>query len=203
MALHSALTDPELHEPKGASTAVVNTVYVADGAASGDWYKIYTQGFEDYQNTGGAQSPAAATFTDLTNNGLGANTLTTYTLPSVTGGLWDTATNSLDFTELTLGDTVDIRFDMSVTTAAANEEVVVVFDLAHGTGSEYQLVAAQRSYKTAGTYDLGGMLSIYMGNTATLNNPGKIAIKFGGASCSVTVDGWFIRVIPRNPILGA
>lgn len=34
---HSAMTDPSLHEPKGVSTALAETVYVADGAGSGDW----------------------------------------------------------------------------------------------------------------------------------------------------------------------
>lgn len=37
MALHSALTDPEIHEPKGASTASINTVYTSNGAGSGSW----------------------------------------------------------------------------------------------------------------------------------------------------------------------
>lgn len=34
---HSALTDPYLHEPKGAAAAASGQVYVADGSASGDW----------------------------------------------------------------------------------------------------------------------------------------------------------------------
>jgi len=34
---HSALTGAELHEPKGASGASVNTTYVSDGAGSGSW----------------------------------------------------------------------------------------------------------------------------------------------------------------------
>ena len=37
MALHSSLTDPNIHEPKGASTANDKEVYVADGAGSGAW----------------------------------------------------------------------------------------------------------------------------------------------------------------------
>ena len=37
---HSALTDPELHEPKGISTAAANQVYVADGAASGAFAQV-------------------------------------------------------------------------------------------------------------------------------------------------------------------
>ena len=37
MALHSSLTDPNIHEPKGASTAADGEVYVADGVGSGAW----------------------------------------------------------------------------------------------------------------------------------------------------------------------
>lgn len=32
---HNNLTDPELHEPKGAATAAANAVFIADGAGSG------------------------------------------------------------------------------------------------------------------------------------------------------------------------
>lgn len=34
---HSSLTDPNLHEPKGASTATAESFYVANGAGSGSW----------------------------------------------------------------------------------------------------------------------------------------------------------------------
>lgn len=37
MAEHSSLTDPALHEPKGASTAAATAVYISDGAGSGVW----------------------------------------------------------------------------------------------------------------------------------------------------------------------
>lgn len=36
---HVDITDPQIHEPKGASTAAQNTVYVANGAGSGSWMK--------------------------------------------------------------------------------------------------------------------------------------------------------------------
>jgi hypothetical protein len=43
MVAHSALTTAsELHEPKGAAAASADTVYVADGAASGAFAKIDT-----------------------------------------------------------------------------------------------------------------------------------------------------------------
>lgn len=34
---HSAITDPNIHEPKGASSATNNQVYVANGAGTGVW----------------------------------------------------------------------------------------------------------------------------------------------------------------------
>lgn len=44
---HSIITDPDVHEPKGISTAPANTTYVANGAGSGDWtvvdYKVQGQ----------------------------------------------------------------------------------------------------------------------------------------------------------------
>lgn len=37
MPLHSNLTDPEIHEPKGVAAAAANRVYVSDGSGSGSW----------------------------------------------------------------------------------------------------------------------------------------------------------------------
>jgi hypothetical protein len=41
---HVNITDPNIHEPKGAAAAGVNTSYVSNGAGSGSWVKIPTQG---------------------------------------------------------------------------------------------------------------------------------------------------------------
>lgn len=40
MTLHASLTGADLHEPKGADAASVDTVYVSNGAGSGSWVKI-------------------------------------------------------------------------------------------------------------------------------------------------------------------
>jgi hypothetical protein len=44
---HSALSDPYLHEPKGASTAAAGEVYLANGAGSGAWTELsrYVNGY--------------------------------------------------------------------------------------------------------------------------------------------------------------
>lgn len=43
---HSSITDPHIHEPKGASTAGENTVYVSDGSGSGNWTVVGTDSMD-------------------------------------------------------------------------------------------------------------------------------------------------------------
>jgi hypothetical protein len=47
---HASLTDPELHEPKGAAAASDGEVYVSDGAGSGDW--LLAEGIEATKSLG-------------------------------------------------------------------------------------------------------------------------------------------------------
>jgi hypothetical protein len=42
---HASLTGAQLHEPKGAASAALGTVYVADGAGSGSWSNVGTSAF--------------------------------------------------------------------------------------------------------------------------------------------------------------
>jgi hypothetical protein len=39
MPEHSVISDPDIHEPKGISTATIGEVYVADGLGGGTWKK--------------------------------------------------------------------------------------------------------------------------------------------------------------------
>lgn len=51
---HSALTDPYLHEPKGAAAASSGDVYVANGSGSGAWTSrrsMITAHFEDISSS--------------------------------------------------------------------------------------------------------------------------------------------------------
>jgi len=38
---HNTLTDPYIHEPKGASTAASGAIYIANGAGSGTWKQLH------------------------------------------------------------------------------------------------------------------------------------------------------------------
>lgn len=228
MPEHVDILDPEIHEPKGVAAAANGTTYVANGAGSGSWTNpkltgqvsatanevpvsdgaggvafktLYTQGFEDDNHAGSSQSITAATWTDLNNDAAGSFTQSTYRLPGKTD-VWDTGNNEFHFGNAgyALGDTVDIRVDITVTTTVANQTARLKIDLAHGTGSEYTLEFHYQQFKTAGTYEIIRNISIYIGDTPTLNNPAKIAFR-SDSSATVQVNGWYTRVIPRNPIL--
>lgn len=43
---HRNLPDSELHEPKGAATAVTNTMYISDGSGSGTWKRVPSTGLQ-------------------------------------------------------------------------------------------------------------------------------------------------------------
>jgi hypothetical protein len=83
---HSALTDPELHEPKGASTATAGQVYVANGSGSGTWKKVTAAELD---------ATSDPTFDDVTVDTLTANsisvsgaaTLGSITSPITIGGV--------------------------------------------------------------------------------------------------------------------
>jgi hypothetical protein len=65
---HNTLTDPYLHEPKGASTAASGAIYIADGAGSGDWKQLhnYINGYIAFDATTPAYTHSVTTsFTAL------------------------------------------------------------------------------------------------------------------------------------------
>lgn len=50
---HASLTDPEIHEPKGITSANAGDVYIADGSGSGEWKQghFFFGGFIGYNSS--------------------------------------------------------------------------------------------------------------------------------------------------------
>lgn len=195
------ITDPNLPEPKDISTASLNQVYIADGAGSGNWRFVNTHGWEDYNDSGSSQSLTNGSWVDLTNDGAGSFTNTTYRLPGY-NAIWDTATDQFDWSGagLTLGDTVDLRVDVLATTTSTNDTMAVRLDMAEGSGNEYSLELMRQEFDSAGTYQMVRFYSVYMGDTNTLNFPAKVSMFTNSTGNSVVVNGWFARVLPRRPV---
>lgn len=55
---HKELPDDLLHEPKGASTAVAGTVYIANGAGAGSFQKLPTTSLDITKETIDSLTPA-------------------------------------------------------------------------------------------------------------------------------------------------
>lgn len=141
-------------------------------------------------------APTAGTWYTLTNDALGPNTLTTYGFPGVSS-VWNASTNSLNFSGLSLGDTVDIRVDIEVSTTAVIQEVSVHLFVDDGGAGEYEIpIVGSQQFAGVTSHAVSRVQMVYMGNAATLNNPARIKIK-SDAACTVRVNGWAVRVIGK------
>lgn len=201
---HSDIVSSETHEPKGAAAAQAGEVYVANGAGSGSWTDVagaVKQGVYNYNDLATASTPIALTLAgtqyELTNDGLGPQTLLTYSLAGL-DNVWDVATDRFVFTDgpvLALGDTVDIRFDIEVTTTSANTGVEIDMECGIG-GFNYQIaVSPLENFKSAGTYKIARWLGVYMGDSNTLDNPCRVLAEADTTGATVKVLGWYIRVL--------
>jgi hypothetical protein len=175
--------------------------FVFGGGVSGPATSVVPgvmNGWQDWNDAATASSPIAlsATPADLTNDGAGPFTNLSYRVNGH-GNIWNTSTNRFDWTSLNLGDTVDVRIDVSVTTAGPNTDVSIAIDLAIGSGGDYTLGIDRRTFKNSGTFQIVRWYSVYMGDTNTLNNPAKFTIKSDGTGDTAVVNGWYVRTMVR------
>lgn len=213
MGRHSQLADSQLHEPKHIQTATggatdVGKVIVAKGDGTSELRKLgqsdldFTSvraGFWDYNDAGTAGTPInvlASTPAVLTNDEAGANTNKTYKLADVTD-VWDALTDSFDWSELSLGDMVDIRVDATVTTTSANQRVQVYLQMAQGDPIQFDVPFVDTIVKTAGAYQATRYNGVYIGSEEVRTNPAQLFI-LSDSACTVVVSGWYVRVTKRS-----
>lgn len=194
---HKDIVDAQRHEPKGASTAPVGYILVSNGDGTTSWVaqpaKGTTFGWFDYNDLATQTTPinvVGGVDSILSNDGLGPFTNKTYP-PVGVADLWDSSTTMFDFSGLSLGDTVDIRLDVEITTSVANQEVEVVLEMAVG-GSVYEIPFTYNQFKSSGVYSINRFTGIYMGDTNTLNNGARFLVRSPSA-CTVKVNGWYVR----------
>lgn len=63
---HASISDPLIHEPKGASTASVGTVYISNGSGSGTWAKVDTNSLDMASLLGAIQDDVDSGALELT-----------------------------------------------------------------------------------------------------------------------------------------
>ncbi len=195
---HKDIGDAQLHEPKGVASAVVGAVYTADGLGSGSWGVPVTAteiGWLNYNDLGTTSSPIAVTGgvpAQMTNDTLGAQTQRTYSPTGVTD-FWDESTNQLDFSMLQMGDMIDLRVDLDITTSVANQEYEVVLRLGIGV-FPFDLTLVRESAKSAGLNRVVRYDGLFIGSDLVKDNPGQIMVS-SASDVTVVVNGWYIKGI--------
>ena len=156
-------------------------------------------GFFDYNDLATATTPITITggggYIDLTNDGAGAFTNLTYKPTTVTS-IYNTTTDLFDWSDLSLGDELQIRLDVSVVTSSVNTQIDLQLLLGNG-GSPYGISWVNPvDIKTASTHPFTVWSGIYMGDTNTLNNTAKFQMK-ADKTCTVKVNGWYVSIHRR------
>jgi len=176
---------------------LVTTIKGYIGTASPDGF---SGGWADYADVATTGSPIAVTAVPavLTNDGLGVDTNTTY-LPIGGNGitqLWNTSSNGFDFSDLNVGDMLDIRMDISVIIASVN--TVVDVNLLMGTGGSVVVpFISDHNYKATGTFKVIRYMGIYIGSEDVRDTLAQLKIE-ADKNCTCIVHGWYIKAIRRG-----
>jgi hypothetical protein len=199
---HKDITDPNIHETKGAATATDGQVLTATGLGTAIFKKPVKVGLYNYGDTATTTVPialtVAGTLYDLTNDTVGASTNLSYALADAPS-IWNSTTNRFDFSTLTLGDSVDIQVDLSYVTTGANTAVTVLLEVATGTGSVFTIpIINGMNIKTAGTNQISGRVSLGIVNDTIRLNPSRIRAKADATGSTVIVNNWNVRVVKRG-----
>lgn len=177
---------PALINPRGSNSSVPEDVF--------------SGGFLDYNDSSTTGTPiivSADTPTILTNDGLGPFTNKDYK-PIGIIDVWSAGSDTFNWSELKLGDMVDIRLDLDLITTLNNTEVRIDLVLAVGGSGEYRIPwVSDSNYKTQGTHNINTYNGIYMGDINTLDNPARFEI-VSDTNCTVVVNGWYVKIIKRG-----
>ena len=152
-------------------------------------------GWVDYEDLTTSITPINLTQNDwnnLTNDKSGPNTNITYKPTYITGNLWNSASNSVNFSEIGVGKVVIIRTDFNVTAGAANTrldarlyfpdtEKTVEF-LHDNIADNNDLVRYSRTTQ------------IFI-QQSELTSGCKIQVRANKAGCTVKVENFLINVI--------
>ena len=176
---------------------LVTTIKGYIGTASPDGF---SGGWADYADVATTGTPIAVSAVPavLTNDGLGVDTKTAY-LPIGGNGitqLWNTSSNGFDFSDLNVGDMVDIRMDISVIIASTN--TVVDVNLVMGSGGSVVVpFISDQNYKATGTFEVIRYMGIYIGSEDVRDTLAQLKIEADKA-CTCTVHGWYFKAIRRG-----
>lgn len=146
---HSSLSDPNLHEPKGASTAAANGVYLSNGSGSGAWTPVNRTpgtGWGQYSNATYVGTTVLAVGTSDTLIPFDTNVNVTQLPISLTGAtssLMNLSTETLQF--VATGDLHTITFTAKVFSVGGSPTYMNIILYGSSNGTTYSTVLGDKT----------------------------------------------------------
>lgn len=141
---HSTLTDPNLHEPKGASTAAADQLYRSNGSGSGTWTnanRFPGTGWAKYTNTtyvGTTVLPISTTEVLVPFTTDDTVTQIPISLAGTTSPLMDLATEKLLF--VSVGDLHSITFNTKIYSTSGSPSFLNLILYGSSDGTTYSTI---------------------------------------------------------------
>ena len=162
------------------------SVTIARSGLTSAGYAVY----EDSRVT--TTTLAAGVFTIIPNDALGTNTTNAY-LPLGVTNLWNAGTSSFDFSELAVGDAVEIRIIVQPTTTNNNTEIELDLFLGSG-GAQYKVpFITTQNFQFAGLFEATRYTSFPIRDEDTRTSPAQFKA-IADKNCTLQTDDFFVKV---------
>ena len=162
------------------------SVTIARSGITSAGYAIY----EDSRVT--TTTLAAGVFTIIPNDALGTNTTNAY-LPLGVTNLWNAGTSSFDFSELAVGDAVEMRIIVQPTTTSNNTEIELDLFLGSG-GAQYKVpFITTQNFQFAGLFEATRYTSFPIRDEDTRTSPAQFKA-IADKNCTLQTDDFFVKV---------
>jgi len=109
-------------------------------------------------------------------------------LPLGVSSVWDSANSQFDFSELSIGDTVDIRVDGSLTNSGFNESFSLNLVAAIGSPGEFTLPFASGNRLFSGTSEVSRYNGVFIGSQDMIDNPAELRMTTTDAASGFLID---------------
>jgi hypothetical protein len=134
----------------------------------------------------------ADTLTVVPNDALGTATTNAY-LPLGVTNLWNAGTSSFDFSELSVGDTVEMRIIVQPTTTNNNTEIELDLYLGSG-GTQYKVpFITTQNFQFSGLYEATRYTSFPIRDEDTRTSAAQFKA-VADKNCTLQTDDFFIKV---------
>lgn len=190
-----ALTTDKFIIPNGAASLGVQKMTSSTVGLDNLW----DFGIFDYRDQATSTTPISVTGgveAIITNDAADPETYKKLPDTGVTD-LWNASLNRFEFSTLTIGDMIDIRLDLQVTTTVNNQTFSIDLELGQG-GTTYRIpFIVNQEKKTFGATSVIRYNGFYIKDTNTLNNYAQFKI-LSASNLTVEVHGWYMKLMKQG-----